>query len=378
MGDPYFRQVGAFAPARQLLSAANLRQKSADNAKKATIDEEKDSLGEMPELSSCSFSPLRTRGEPRPATVDPVIAVGLGDHGGVFVSGTTCVTTSDNFADLFAGMPNSKPGALYLRNARPRHGRAKPSQSRPVTVCSLPDLSKLQRSNMSRESDGGMVARSYSPRRGRTDSSSSFGSGSRASCAHSSELDPALDKWTRTGTEISKTPWVAKWAKKGRNHAVRQGEAMLREQVALDDAKDLYKLIESEGEESPMRRHITSRIRNRLREEKEKDEQGVIDAQQRCMNIRNNLGKMQAARRDLSEQKRKAEEALLGKEHFHFQASDNKAVISQMFRQATGAPIPNRWSMMERDAPIPNLGGESIAARRASLPEVRRASGIAS
>merc|ERR1712054_387792 len=102
---------------------------------------------------------------------------GLGDHGGVFVSGTSGVTNSDDFAGLFAGMSSSKPGTLYLRNARPRHGRLKPSQGRPVTVCSLPDLTNLQRSKSGRQSvSGSMVTSRSAPPHVRGNGSASTGS----------------------------------------------------------------------------------------------------------------------------------------------------------------------------------------------------------
>lgn len=352
--NPHYRQVGAFAPARQLCSTANLRhqsttnlrhQKSAESGKKATTredDKHLDSCGsplhEGTEASGSSHSPPTHSKEARPAAT----AVGLGDHGGVFVSGTSYITTSDNFADLFAGMPNSKPGALYLRNARPRHGRSKASQARPITVCSLPDLTKLQRSHHSGGDNGrGVASRSYSPLRGHAESS--IGSGSiAATWCDSSDDWASVGRLAKTSSQMSSKPEVAKWERHG-GHVVRQGEAMLREQAALDDRKSLFMVIESEGSDSPMRRHLTSRIKNRLREEKKRDEQGIIDAQQQCMSIRNNLGKMQAARRDLIEQKRKAEEIMLPKE-VQPVSGEGQLAIAEMFRSARNSMHPKSWS----------------------------------
>jgi len=90
---------------------------------------------------------------------------------------------------------------------------------------------------------------------------------------------------------------------------------MLKEQAALDDKKDLFRVIESQGEDSPMRSHLARQIRNRMREEKEREGvYGDTATDTATLNIRKHMNSMQAARRDLSEQKRKVQDVLNGPE----------------------------------------------------------------
>jgi hypothetical protein len=121
-----------------------------------------------------------------------------------------------------------------------------------------------------------------------------------------------LGKWSELGNQINKQPWVAKWANRGKNATQLQGEAMLREQAALDDRRNVLKVIENEGVDSPMRRHVAQLIKGRLQEEKDRDIQSANDTQQRCTNIRKNLGHMQAVRKEFSEQRRKVQDFIVG------------------------------------------------------------------
>jgi hypothetical protein len=90
---------------------------------------------------------------------------------------------------------------------------------------------------------------------------------------------------------------------------------MLREQDALDDRKALCITMQSQSAASKsMRHHVAAKIKSRLLEEKDRDVQGILDVQQRCMNIKKSLGYMQAARREISEQKRKAQEIFVAPE----------------------------------------------------------------
>lgn len=341
--ESHYRQVGLFAPVPQMLASSNLfKAKSSSNSKK---DEQmKSSVSVHPSTEPGKGSPKRR--EDRPGTVSALNAMGLGDHGGVYIRGSSAATTSESFASLLSGKQNSAVGALYLRNARPRHGRAKQSQSRPVTVCSLPDISKLHTQSFGSSvrassaqyrhgnggafeypKDSGVSSTNQSPIRGRFESDTS-GVGS---C---SEVDSIatqhLSEWSKAGNQITKQRWVAKWVPQGRDSTLRRGEAMLREQDNLEDRRDLLRIIESEGDESPMRRHVATRIQSRLREERERDTQEKTEMQQRCINIRKSLGFMQAARRDLSEHKRKVQEALQEVPT----AKDHQWAIAENFRKA--------------------------------------------
>lgn len=92
---------------------------------------------------------------------------------------------------------------------------------------------------------------------------------------------------------------IARWAIGGvKNAPLMHSEEMLREQICLDDRERLARLIRPSI--SPMRAHIASNIRNRLKEESERDAMEVLNIQQRCINIRKNLTGMSNTRRELS------------------------------------------------------------------------------
>lgn len=331
--EPHFRQAGEFAHVPQLLSASSLRRplKASSGSKK------EDKLPSRPATSD-SHSPSSFGAQGRPNTMGcarHVNAVGLGDRGGVFVSGTASVTSADNFSSLLGRKPNSSEGALYLRDARPRHGRTKQSQVRPATVHSMPDLSSLHQTEPRRKLSSASQAETRrsdisSPRDARhARSNSSDRELDNESPRHPrTESNDEIDfevlaakagSWYRVGSQISNQPWVARWAHQGSDATLRRGEHMLREQEALDDRRDLFRVIESQGFASPMRHHVSANIRNRLREEKGYDGQATHDTRQRCVNIRKSLGFMQASRKELSEQKRKAHEVLFGPARTHAQ-----------------------------------------------------------
>lgn len=334
--EPYYRQVGVFAPVPKLLGFTKSTKNSQKMKDHATDDPSEHPTGKKEEQQKNArvLRPATTDelnlGRPQTPRSGKLGAMGLGDHGGVFIAGKGA-TTSLNFADLLKGPSSHKTGALYLRNARPRHGRSKPSQGRPITVCSLPDLNKLQRGPGSLSSTDGWASSDPFPLRGRLESDLSLAaSGSNSLSANSLSDDADLTSaqwdasatqqlklWAKVGKRINNQPWVAKWSNQGKGNSgssdvIRQGEAMLREQASLDDRRDLLRLIESEGNESPMRKHVGKKIHSQLLEHKNQHAQDVLDTQQRCMNIRNNLGLMQASRRDLSEHKRKAQDVLVG------------------------------------------------------------------
>lgn len=331
--EPHFRQSGEFAHVPQLLSACSLRrpQKASSGSKK------EDQLPARPATSD-SHSPSSFGAQGRSSTsgcARHVNAVGLGDRGGVFVSGTSSVTSSDNFSSLLGPKSDGGPrqgheGALYLRDARPRHGRKRQSQVRPATVHSMPDLSNLHQREPRRKPSTASQAETRrsdisSPRDTRHARSNSADSkDTTESSRHGHEIDfEALNatagNWYRVGDQISKQPWVAKWSHQGSDATVRRGEHMLREQEALEDRRNLFRVIESQGFASPMRHHVSSNIRNRLKEEKGYDGQSTHDTRQRCVNIRKSLGFMQASRKELSEQKRKAHDVLFGPTKTHAQ-----------------------------------------------------------
>jgi hypothetical protein len=312
--EPYYRQVGCFHPVSQLLSGVNLHHKSTDN---------KEGQSKSSTLPHSSTADNKQRGSQKnqPNTLGAMDAAGLGDHGGVYLKRSLCKTTSESFADLLNTSESSRRSALYLRDARPRHGRTKSTQKRPITVQSMPELSKFSASSSSSPSRStgaswrageASTLSGFSPLRSRTESDGSGNINGSCNSAGEDDWDHAqLQEWSKLGHQINNQPWVAKWSRSGKNHVQRSGEIMLKEQAALDDRRELFKVIEGEGQDSPMRTYVAKNIKSRLLHEMERNEgQRDLDTQQRCMTIRKNLGLMQTARRDFSEHKRMAHEIL--------------------------------------------------------------------
>jgi len=101
------------------------------------------------------------------------------------------------------------------------------------------------------------------------------------------------------GNSMRHSECIARWAIGGVKHSpLVNSEEMLKEQTALDDRDRLARLMRPAI--SPMRSHIASNIRNRLKEESERDAMEVLNIQQRCINIRKNLTGMSNTRRELS------------------------------------------------------------------------------
>lgn len=379
--EPYFRQVGLFAPVPQLLAGTNLRQK-AEKLGRTSGSESEGSAAKLGE------------GTRRPATSDPGVGgrfrrpqEGLDEpmrprtSSSAEFYGSTGYESEGSQTSTLNLRQNSKPGrhakVLPPRSLQPMS--PVPARSRlGSTLDSRGPVSSQDLGAMGSSSDAGgngTAERRPSPcgsaepgsdvqSRGRTTSagggslpsspshryyhkSSTFSGGSPPKSPPSGFVDaqlttpfgtvprspalswhmevddvdfemmtmkplpmPFIQKWAKVGDKIKQEQWVAKW---GSGHSLlSNGDAMLREQTALDERKALSRSMSLEGVNSPLRSHVSSKIRSRLLEEKERDAQGVIDVQQRCMNIRKNLGFLQAARRDLSEQKRKAQDIIEG------------------------------------------------------------------
>lgn len=120
-----------------------------------------------------------------------------------------------------------------------------------------------------------------------------------------------MEQLMRAGSQMTEEQRAARWT--SLNHSedslLQHGEAMLKEQNALDVKRGIFKVIDAEGKESPLRTHIAKKIRGRLREEQERDSQGALDQveiQQASINIRKHLGLMSNLRRELQVLKRNA------------------------------------------------------------------------
>lgn len=138
------------------------------------------------------------------------------------------------------------------------------------------------------------------------------------------ELEEQVEKWNKEGQIMSKEPREARWASRCYDveAALHQGEAMLEEQAALDDRKALQRMMVNEGPQSPLRRYVVNNIQKLLEAEKDRDTQGVLDTQQRAINIRKQLTHMQSKRRDLAMLNARVKEAVFGKD-----VEERKAVL---------------------------------------------------
>lgn len=316
--EPYFRQVGVFAPVPQLMTGTNLRQKAWKTS--CTAGEfEGGVAGRRPATSDGTGTVacgLRLASQEacdmvQPSALEPCPAlalVGLRRYSR---------TLSDVVSDCDQNSPSHSDGTrspkLFLRLATSRSDFSHSTSSRHAKLRSLDSPLAWSDSSFSVFSTG---ARSPATSLGESDPE---GMGSsqlhqrRDSVTDSSlSLDPTefVSKWTKLGDQIKQEPWAAKWAS-GRS-LLHNADSIFREQSALDERKALRRAISLQGKGSTLRSHISTKIRSRLKEEEERDAQGALDVQQRSMNIRKNLGLMQASRRELCEQKRKVQDAVVG------------------------------------------------------------------
>eukprot|EP00971_Amphidinium_carterae_P087486 1730937-Amphidinium_carterae.1 len=110
---------------------------------------------------------------------------------------------------------------------------------------------------------------------------------------------PQVHRWWAKPPKRDRTP---KWTsmRTGKDSLLHHSAAMIAEQDQLEQMQRLRRLMEAEGDGSPMRAFVVESIKVRIDEEAEHDLQSTIDTQQRCMNIRKTMSSMVNARRELS------------------------------------------------------------------------------
>jgi len=398
--EPYYRQIGLFAPVPQLLTGTNLRVRAAQSGYAASgaavvapvwpATPERSAMLERSASESSSLPAGGGGGAGRGGGSRGAVRVHLGDELESVdgerlhtVAGATCGGPDSLFlgclesgiSQELSGFPchgnrRSLDGSLsrhlYLRGARrPRHSKPRDIRTQSSvmsTSSSLPELSKelfshdafdlnsaratspSERSNRSnspprsRANTAGSVgtdcrgavsnSRVCSPARNRRGSGdSSFGSShgreprvspsqvkAQSTADAELQLEAQAEKWEKSGVKMLNERRDARWTSLCSDSLLLHGDAMLLEQVALDDRTKLYRLMQGQGPASGMRRHIANNIKCRLREESERDTQMALDTQQRCMNIRKNLTSMLNARRELNAIRTKAQVVIEGEE----------------------------------------------------------------
>lgn len=290
--DPFQRQTGLFAPVPQMLVGRSLRP--CPGTEQLTS-----------KRRHCRPSSSRLD-----ASIDDMV-----DAGAALIVGEPFCSLDDISPTIGIDY-----GRATLRGVKPKSHSTQKSLMR-STCTSLPDLAFARQGGID-------LAAASDSKRPRTDSdtrarngASSSSSGKACARAESLSISPPLDfaglqkmsknlddfethagKWQRAGDQMLSVPQAARWIRLNESSSLRHGEDMLEEQAALDDKARLRKVMMGEGVESPMRRHVTTKIQTRLREERSRgrDAQGVLDVQQRCINIRKNLTSMMNARRELN------------------------------------------------------------------------------
>lgn len=150
------------------------------------------------------------------------------------------------------------------------------------------------------------------------------------------------------------------WTTLDMGTALQHGEAMLREQAALDERKILERTMNMEGHQSPMRCHIAKNIEERMKEERLRasNSQSTMDVQQRVINIRKNLSQMVNTKREL--------QAMLRQVRGMVEEDDEKPVqlTLELFNRSKAAAAA--WSQGNPTAGsgtssrVPSRGGDAV------------------
>jgi len=361
--EPYYRQVGLFAPVSQLFTGTNLRVK-AEKLSRAAGPDMTEHIGVRPATSGAwnAEGSGNVGGQMsedfdqtlRPNTVECAMRPRTSSEnsccsGFAEMSATACLGGlhgSASSPELSSSAKNARH-ELFLRHpsapGKSRHNKVRSRGSNPLNLNALLGSNESSRPGTPTNGDdmfssplsrSQTLSRGSSPPRSPLDASMwkensprVLGLGARSPAASWSwavddfDSDEALpagwcETWTMAGDQMKQEPWLAKWGS-GRS-PLYKSHAMLREQSALDERKALARAISLEGSVSPLHRkgispiraHVTRQIRSRMQEEYELDKAGAHTDHQRCINIRKQLGNMQTARRDFCELKRKAQEAI--------------------------------------------------------------------
>lgn len=311
--EPSYRQIGLFAPVPQMLTGRNLRNqvlKSANQNSGAlqpvtgqrSNESERSSrggaqlrpstvsgiTGSTPESVSATSSSPRMR----PYTVT-----------GMSGAATPHTVSSVGASSSFTALPRLRGVTPSRRGSR--HGKRQLATSASAPVLLGSDCA---------DSEAAPSSSGYHSRRRDSGNSSIWGGSSSVTTAPRERppaavafkeldedqlFDRDVDRWNKAGLRMTSQQRDPQWSSFS-SQLLEHGEAMIREQDALDDKRKLYQQIRNEGPCSPMRAHVARKIRSRLREEHLHDAQVALDVQQTCMSIRKNIEAMMKTRRVLA------------------------------------------------------------------------------
>jgi len=285
------RQTGLFAPVPQMLSSKNLRCKGAQSSDRPSSEPGGSRAqrlgGSRLTLSGSSDAPRVGASIASFNSSESAGAHALDMEAGGSVSSVPEV----NVDDLAPGAEPFVAAPMCLRHT---HASFRP------TTCFRPDAASAHvlagSGPPSLDSPGDSAAplagrqRAWAPLEERTSAQASASGERRGAC------------------------WMS--LSRGGEALESHGEAMMREVDCLEERASLRRMMETEGLVSPMRKHIAGKIRTRLLEEKEQREaQGAVELQQRCINIKKEIALMANARRDLNALRRSVESGHPEKDH---------------------------------------------------------------
>lgn len=306
--EPSYRQIGLFAPVPQMLTGKNLRNqvlKSSNSNSGSLVP----ITGRIPDHSRSS---PRSGGRPRPSTVG---AMGSTPEASASVlsprlrpstvTGTSGSATPHTVSSIGNDASSSVTVLPRLRGAR--SGLAHRGRMRPSTTASAPALLTPEAAESEFSPSGGFTGRRRDSGNSSTWGGSSAGPVRERSATivasrdldEDQQLERDVDRWNGAGKVMTSELRLPQWSSFS-NELLEHGEAMIREQDALEDKKKLYQQIRYEGVISPMRSHVARKIRSRLREEKLHEAQVALDVQQTCLSIRKNIEAMMKTRRLLA------------------------------------------------------------------------------
>jgi len=350
--EPYYRQIGLFAPVPQLLAKTNRWQKSGaphtGNIPSSSSQSRPNTAPQKSKVSRASSSQdvqrrllpnegrAYSRKGSRRQSCLPHPELALLDTGQDRAD--FCANASDKSVSTpSVGMCRSissnsritEPASQYPRNhvrkAQPRSGQQSRSlgslvrgrvidQNHSGLVCQAEFVPSALDNDVLFSREVSDAAEEHHAIASRNDAASESGTTIEA-VASSSALEAQLERLYQAGTTVC-AQRDARWKSLRKDNLLDHAEAMLQEQQALDDKKCLFETMHREGPASATRRVVASNIRCRLREEEARDGKSggkaAVDVIHQCTSIKRNLEKMKFARRELTAIRTQAQTAIVG------------------------------------------------------------------
>jgi len=209
--------------------------------------------------------------------------------------------------DLRFSRPGIPPRSCWSRPAsQPRSpeepGRESVTPTSPSRSSSVP----AKKVKLEQLQTGGHLTQAPEARRASRSSGGSFGRQESSENAENAEdraeaaLQEEVEKIQSEGAAMSTHSREAKWNNLTSDTLLEHGQAVLAEQQAIHDKRNLYLAMSREGPRSVTRKVVSANIKCRLREEAVRDAKTALDVHYQCTSIRKHLNAMANARRDLS------------------------------------------------------------------------------